>query len=108
MNDQKRDEYLLKDDNGIEMDNPIARREREDPEMDEPVDLGDEERVEEVTSANQELDAAHGDIVKEGGTASDLEQGEGPEHSVDEHMPAGSESPEDKVNDIINSGILRI
>ena len=92
----------------VDIDNPIAREERGDPEMEDPVELGNEERVEEVTSANHELDEAHGDIVQEGGGDIRPEQGDGPEHSIDEHMPAGSESPEDKVNDIINSGILWI
>jgi hypothetical protein len=68
---------------------------------------GEERRADLTTSANQEIAEAHADDSKDGGTATRLEQLADPADSIDEHMPAGSESPEDKVNDIINSGILR-
>ncbi len=70
--------------------------------------LGEERRADLTTEANQELEEAHGDDPKDGGTATRLEQIADPADSIDEHMPAGSESAEDKANDIINSGILRI
>jgi hypothetical protein len=84
-----------------------ARKEEGHAAPDANATPGEERRADLTTSANQEIAEAHGDDAKDGGTATRLDQLADPADSVDEHMPAGSESPEDKVNDIINSGILR-
>jgi hypothetical protein len=94
--------------NDIKLKNPIKEREEGNPEFNNPPELGDESHADEVTSANEELQVAHGDDSTPEANETLLDNISGQAHSVDEHMSAGSESPEDKVTDIINSGILRI
>lgn len=70
---------------------------------------GDEERASDVTEANLALERAHeGGAGSEPGPDQINDQRDGSEHSVDEKLPVSSESPEDKAQDIINSGILRM
>lgn len=93
-----------RDRNPIEVKNTQEELERGNPIFEQKPDLGSEERAADVTEANHEIEMQHGEDVTDGDTETRLEQISG--HSVDEHMPAGSESPEDKVQDIINSGII--
>lgn len=93
-----------RDRNPIEVKNPKEEQERGNPIFEEKPDLGSEEHAAEVTEANHAIEMQHGDDVREGDKETRLEQVSG--HSVDEHMPAGSESPEDTVQDVINSGII--
>lgn|GEM_PF-4132850 len=93
--------------NDIEVSNVRKEEAMQGPPDDSP-DLGEERRADLTTAANQELEEAHENDPKDGGVATRLEQIADPAGSADEHMPAGSESAEDKVNDIINSGILRM
>ncbi len=72
------------------------------PLFEEKPELGDEEQAAEITETNQELDRQLGFDPADG----DPESSIGPDHSVDERMPVGSESPEDKAQDIINSGVI--
>ncbi|MDB5034617.1 MAG: hypothetical protein JWQ98_1858 [Chlorobi bacterium] len=67
----------------------------------------EERRAEEVADANNELDTRLGHDIREGGIDADQELLGDPADSLDEHMPANSESIEDKVQDILNSGIFR-
>jgi hypothetical protein len=71
-------------------------------------DPGDAQRAAEITQTNEDIQRAHGDDPTPEANETPLDDASDPTHSVDEHMSAGSESPEDKVADIINSGILRI
>jgi hypothetical protein len=92
----------------IKVKNPIEEREKGNPERDRSPELGDEAKAGEVTSANEELQRAHGDDPAPESNQTRLDDISGPEHSVDEHAPTGAESAEDKAIDVINSGILRI
>lgn len=94
--------------NQIKVKNPIEEQEKGNPIFEEKPELGEEQHADEVTSANEELQIAHGDDPAPESKETRLDDVAGPEHSVDEHMPAGRESAEDKASDIINSGILRI
>jgi hypothetical protein len=67
----------------------------------------EEKRAAEVADVNNELDTKLGHDIREGGISDDHELPGDPADSLDEHMPANSESIEDKVQDILNSGIFR-
>jgi|GEM_PF-2697833 len=88
--------------------NAKGRIEPENPAFGREADSGQEKDAAEITETNEALERAYG------GSGSDADEPdldaeiEGAGHSVDERMPAGSESPEDKATDVINSGILRL
>lgn len=92
--------------NDIEIKNPIRDNDDDKDPIKKPEELGDEQKVIERTEVNQELEEVVGNDPADGDTTTRLE--EISEGSVDEHMPANSESAEDKVQDIINSGILKM
>ncbi|MEP7217273.1 MAG: hypothetical protein ABI876_00070 [Bacteroidota bacterium] len=71
------------------------------------VPESEEKRAEEVASANNKLDTQRGHDIHDNGIDADRELLGDPADSLDEHMPANSESIEDKVQDILNSGIFR-
>lgn len=84
-------------------------KKHDDPASERGPEHVDEERASEVTEANLALERAH----EEGGGSAPgpdhvNDQRDGSEHSIDERLPVGSESPEDKAQDVINSGILRM
>lgn len=87
----------------------VKKKRNDDPAHERGPELGNEERADEVTSANLALERA----LEEGGGSEPGpdqidDQRQDSDHSIDERMPVGSESPEDKAQDVINSGILRM
>ena len=104
--EQEKNRPVSSERNDIEVTNPQRQGGALPP--DRRPDPGDERRADLTTEANREIAESHGDERKDGDKTTRLEQLEDPAGSIDEHMPAGSESAEDKANDIINSGILRI
>lgn len=95
-------------DDPIKVKNPQEEREQGNPIFQEKPDLGDEGRVAEITETNQAMDVALGFDPAEGEQEPRLNDISNPEGSADEQMPDGSGSAEQKAQDVLNGGVLRI
>ncbi len=95
-------------DDPINVKNPQEEREHGNPIFQEKPDLGDERRAAEITETNEAMDQALGFDPASGEKETRLEDAAGPDDGIGKDLPAGSGSAEEKAQEVLNGGVLRI
>lgn len=95
-------------DDPIKVKNPQEEREHGNPIFQEKPDLGDERRAAEITETNERMDQALGFDPASGEKETRLEDAGGPDSGIGDGGESDSRSAEQKAQDVLNGGVLRI